>query len=325
VHIETKIAMPRSSDIHEPGTPEDLEAKGLLSPTSPPRPAETNSGNLLKWVALVALIIQNSGLAIVMRYTFLLSSSAQGRYIPSTAVLNAEIVKLIISFSACFLLDCHQSWEKFSQLVYTEMFVNYKDFLKLTIPSMLYTLQNSLQYFSMQCLSAPIFQVLYQVKIITTAIFSVILLSKRLSLIQWSSIVALTLGVGLVQLSQANSSGNAKGNALAGLISVILSCITSGFAGVYFEMVLKSTSASIWLRNIQLSLIGIAMSLVSYCFVFDYDSLLNLFHSVFSFFENSFRFLVMFVTMKRFPSEDFSSATTIGFGQLFCCKREEGC
>jgi UDP-sugar transporter A1/2/3 len=258
-----KIAMPQLSDIHEPVTPEDLEAKALLSPTSPPR-SVPNSGNLLKWVALVALIIQNSGLAIVMRYTFLLSSSTDGRYIPSTAVLNAEIVKLIISFSACFLLDCHQSWEKFSQLIYTEMCVNYKDFLKLTIPSMLYTLQNSLQYFSMQCLSAPIFQVLYQMKIITTAIFSVILLSKRLSLIQWSSIVALTLGVGLVQLSQVSSSGNAKGNSLAGLISVILGCITSGFAGVYFEMVLKSTSASIWLRNIQLSLIGIAMSLVSY-------------------------------------------------------------
>jgi UDP-sugar transporter A1/2/3 len=262
--IKQRFAMPQLSDLHEPATPEDLESKALLSPTSSSR-SIPNSGNLLKWVALVALVIQNSGLAIVMRYTFLLSSSTHGRYIPSTAVLNAEIVKLIISFSACLLFDCNKSWEKFSQLIYTEMCVNYKDFLKLTIPSMLYTLQNSLQYFSMQCLSAPVFQVLYQMKIITTAIFSVILLSKRLSLIQWSSIVALTLGVGLVQLSQVNSTGNAKGNSLAGLISVILGCVTSGFAGVYFEMVLKSTSASIWLRNIQLSLIGIAMSLVSYC------------------------------------------------------------
>ena len=39
-------------------------------------------------------------------------------------------------------------------------------------------------------------------------------------------------------------------------------CMTSGFAGVYFEMVLKSSKASIWVRNVQLSMIGITMSLV---------------------------------------------------------------
>ncbi len=144
------------------------------------------------------------------------------------------------------------------------MFVHYRDFVKLFVPSILYTVQNSLQYFSMQCLSAPVFQVLYQMKIITTAMFSVLLLAKRLSSVQWGSIVALTLGVACVQLSQVSNSSENKSNSFAGFVSVILGCMTSGFAGVYFEMVLKSTSASVWLRNIQLSLIGIVMSLVSH-------------------------------------------------------------
>jgi drug/metabolite transporter (DMT)-like permease len=230
-----------------------------ISPTK--KPATSDSGINLKWVALVALVIQNSGLAIVMRLTFLLANATNDKYIPSTAVLNAEILKLLISIAACYFVDSDKNFRKFTQILYTEMYINYPDFLKLMVPSMLYTLQNSLQYFSMQRLSAPVFQVLYQMKIITTAIFSVLLLSKRLSSIQWASIVALTVGVALVQLSQINDGGS-KSSSIAGLISVIMGCMTSGFAGVYFEMVLKSTQASIWLRNIQLSLIGIVMSLV---------------------------------------------------------------
>ena len=46
------------------------------------------------------------------------------------------------------------------------------------------------------------------------------------------------------------------------MISVICGCMTSGFAGVYFEMVLKTSKGSIWMRNIQLSSIGIVMSMV---------------------------------------------------------------
>jgi UDP-sugar transporter A1/2/3 len=214
----------------------------------------------LKWIALVALVFQNSGLAIAMRYTFV--AVASERYLPSTAVLNAEIMKLCISLVACFVLDAKMSLASFLQLIHVDLLAHKVDWCKLTVPSVLYTLQNSLQYYSMSCLSAPVFQVLYQMKIITTAIFSVLILSKRLTGGQWGSIVALAVGVALVQLSQTESSGT-KENSIAGLLSVVLGCCTSGFAGVYFEMVLKSSNVSIWMRNIQLSVIGIAFSAVS--------------------------------------------------------------
>jgi drug/metabolite transporter (DMT)-like permease len=217
----------------------------------------------LKWIALACLIIQNSGLAVTMRYTFILSSSTHDKYITSTAVIMAELIKLSISLLACFVSDCHGSYQKLINLFYKEFVANKSDFLKLMVPSILYIIQNSLQYFSMQCLSAPVFQVLYQMKIITTAMFSVLILSKHLTSIQWISILALTLGVALVQLSQGNSNSSTDSNSLAGLVSVILGCLTSGFAGVYFEMVLKSSSASIWLRNIQLSVIGVIIGGVS--------------------------------------------------------------
>ena len=41
---------------------------------------------------------------------------------------------------------------------------------------------------------------------------------------------------------------------LTGFTAVITACLTSGLAGVYFEMVLKSSKADLWVRNVQLSL-----------------------------------------------------------------------
>ncbi|RYH29913.1 hypothetical protein EON65_06865 [archaeon] len=217
----------------------------------------------LKWIALISLIVQNSGLAIAMRYTFLMHQATGETYITSTAVLNAEIMKFIISLGFCFAYDCNYSIASMKSLFQLEFVDNRVDFFKLMVPSILYTIQNSLQYFSMSCLSAAVFQVLYQMKIITTAVFSVLLLAKRLSGTQWGSIISLSVGVALVQLSQIVSDNSTKSNSLAGLVSVLLGCLTSGFAGVYFEMVLKSSKASIWLRNVQLSLIGIVMGSIS--------------------------------------------------------------
>lgn len=217
-----------------------------------------------KWIALVALVVQNSGLAVMMRYTLTLKKEQSDRYCPSTAVLIAEIMKFFISVVCAFVFDASLSYKSFVSLLRTEISGAKGDWFKLTVPSMLYTLQNSLQYYSMALLSAPVFQVLYQMKIITTAVFSVTLLSRKINVFQWLAVVALAGGVALVQLSQLDDKGgaDAKSNSIAGLISVLVGCLTSGFAGVYFEMVLKQSKTSIWLRNIQLSLIGILFSLV---------------------------------------------------------------
>mmetsp|Transcript_26763 Transcript_26763/g.25632 ORF Transcript_26763/g.25632 Transcript_26763/m.25632 type:complete len:329 (+) Transcript_26763:168-1154(+) len=229
-----------------------------------------------KWIALFALILQNSGLAILMRYTMIFVPVGSEHYLSSTAVLTAEVMKLLISLVLCFIIDSNMSYRSFLTLIHSEFIGNRGDWIKLMVPSILYTLQNSLQYFSMSRLSAPIFQVLYQLKIVTTAVFSVTLLSRRITGLQWLSVVMLTGGVAMVQLSQSSTSGSkeVKADSLAGVVSVLLGCLTSGFAGVYFEMVLKSSKASIWIRNIQLSIIGIFMSMAA-CYARDYTELLK--------------------------------------------------
>lgn len=93
-------------------------------------------------------------------------------------------------------------------------------------------------------------QVTYQLKILTTALFSVLMLNKKLSPQQWSALVILFVGVALVQFRPEDSkspktSGSSAQKPLMGLLAVILSCFMSGFAGVYFEKILKGTKQSL--------------------------------------------------------------------------------
>ena len=132
------------------------------------------------------------------------------------------------------------------------------------MPSLIYVIQNNLQYVAISNLDAATFQVTYQLKILTTAIFSVVMLGKHLNRLKWISLLILFIGVAMVQLQPAKipakktqSSGDGTQNPMVGLLAVIASSLCSGFAGVYFEKILKGTPGSIWLRNIQMGIFGV--------------------------------------------------------------------
>ena len=82
-------------------------------------------------------------------------------------------------------------------------------------------------------------QVTYQLKILSTALFSVFMLSKNLVKLQWVSLVMLFAGVSIVQLQPTNLLSNKTDsekpqvaqNPILGLVAVIFSCLCSGFAG----------------------------------------------------------------------------------------------
>ena len=118
-----------------------------------------------------------------------------------------------------------------------------------------------MQYIAAENLDAATFQVTYQIKILTTAGFSVLLLHKSLNLGKWVSLLLLAVGVGIVQVQSVGGVGREVTanlmNPAAGFLAVLIACCTSGLAGVYFEMVLKNSQTDLWIRNIQLSLFSL--------------------------------------------------------------------
>lgn len=224
-----------------------------------------------------------------MRYSRIMPLVNGHRYFTSTAVLLNEVLKLTVSLGMA-LYETSESvpgapLTKRLPVLWQSVFS--KDSWKLAIPAILYTFQNTLQYVAVSNLDAATFQVTYQLKILTTALFSVTMLNRQLSVKKWISLVLLMVGVAVVQIPTGSSTAStqtaqtgaataatdgeaekrslfarageavaeAGGSATVGLVAVFIACAISGLAGVYFEKVLKDSNsqASLWVRNVQLS------------------------------------------------------------------------
>ena len=105
----------------------------------------------------------------------------------------------------------------------------------------------------------------------TTAIVSVILLNRQYAKLQWIALVCLGVGVALVVLGESSSEGEDKDiNLSVGLIAVALASLSSAFAGVWFEKVVKGVSAganggpakttSLWVRNVELAFFSLVFA-----------------------------------------------------------------
>ncbi|CAG8956624.1 hypothetical protein HYFRA_00011935 [Hymenoscyphus fraxineus] len=157
----------------------------------------------MKLLSLVTLTFQNSALILIMHYSRIMPSAGEHRYFTSTAVFLNEIIKLAVSLTIA-MYDISRTLPPSTpatvllEQLYMSVFSG--DGWKLAIPATLYTFQNSLQYVAVSNLDAVHFQVLYQLKILTTALFSVTMLGRALSSKKWIALVLLTLGVAVVQL-----------------------------------------------------------------------------------------------------------------------------
>lgn len=249
----------------------DLET-ALKRPPSPPSKQPTLWGMPLKYLSLLTLGWQNSALALLMSYSRTPGNASTGTYSAATAVLVSELLKGLISLVFALVRQDTSEGPQTSSSPTRRVWrlcgeVFSTDCWRLSIPAILYVVQNNLQYVAASNLPAATFQVTYQMKILTTAIFSVVLLKKRLSSTQWFSLICLALGVGIVQIqaSMQHQAAAATPTAtpsssmapLKGFAAVTAACFTSGLAGVYFEMVLKNSKTDLWVRNVQLSFFSI--------------------------------------------------------------------
>ncbi|XP_046978570.1 UDP-N-acetylglucosamine transporter isoform X1 [Vanessa cardui] len=257
-----------SEDIQEEATvtvetqlnPENMDEDKKSQTYSPNK--RVNYG-YIKYVSLAVLTVQNAALGLSMRYA---RTRDVEMFYSSAAVLMAEILKLAI----CIVLVMNESGSiiRGSRTMYATVILNFKDTLHVCVPSFLYVIQNNLLYVSASNLDAATYQVTYQLKLLTTAIFAVLVLKRRLKKWQWCALGLLVAGIALVQLSSTgkakDSSNLPKQSKILGFGAALAACFISGFAGIYFEKVLKESDISVWMRNVQLSLASIPFAIITH-------------------------------------------------------------
>jgi len=237
-----------------------------------------------KYFAMVALVIQQTFSIVIIRYSMHQDDGAEEgtvKYLKTTAVVVAELLKVFFSI-ILFHLESGGDIGATLSTIYDEVFVQWQSTLKLAIPALLYTLQNNTIFIALNNLPGLLYQISSQGKIFTTAIFSVILLNRKLSTGQWFCLTSLALGVVAVQYRapeesdgtpttttpapDSMSEGDDGQNMFLGMVAVLIGVSCSGAAGTYFELVLKGTKTSLWIRNIQLGLMSAVIGTIGVWF-----------------------------------------------------------
>ena len=103
----------------------------------------------------MTLTFQNALLILTMRYTRVVAGAL---YITTTAVVISESLKLVICLVIIFVQE-KGSIRDFSKLLYNGIVTEWRDTLKMSVPAIVYMIQNNLQYVAVSNLEAAVFQV----------------------------------------------------------------------------------------------------------------------------------------------------------------------
>ncbi len=244
-------------------------------------------------VLLSLMVAQNSAVVLLGRYSQTAVENPEDKFSNKNLVATTEAVKFLVCLVLIGLENLSERYppplnEGFipkmplSQLMaslpgatiaeLSKIVANPINSLIVSPPAALYLLQNNILYVALSNLTAPVFQVCYQTKLVTTAVVSVVLMNRRYARVQWISLVALGVGVSVVVLGEqgikeeVNEDNNQ--NLFLGLIAVAMATLSSAFAGVYFEKVVKGAGksntkpTSLWVRNVELAFFSILFSTI---------------------------------------------------------------
>ncbi|VDM49625.1 unnamed protein product [Toxocara canis] len=269
-------------DTHRRSSRDDILLHELLPKHIPPvcKPTiertSSPSGFLFRCYIMISMTFIWTGYTIAVRYTR--STTPRPKlYSSTTVVLMSEFVKLLITLFCLFRMK-NSSLSEFIKCISEEFIGKPLDLIKMSVPSIMYAIQNNLDFIALSNLDAGTYQVTTQLKVVTTAIFMMLILGRRFSIRRWLAITLLFMGVAAVQMNAVEGQRDAKtrtDNYALGLMAVLLTCVTAGFAGVYFEMMLKDgTSTPLWIRNLQMYSCGV-ISASAACYLGDFDAILS--------------------------------------------------
>ena len=130
----------------------------------------------------------------------------------------------------------------------------------MALLAIMYGSMNILSFVALRNIGAGLFTVFAQLKILTTATFSAIILRRKYSMARWRALIGLMMGVLLFSEPIWNGADETDavvgGQKVLGCTAVMIEVSLSGFASIYFEKVIKTDAEqmTIWERNFQLAM-----------------------------------------------------------------------
>ena len=226
---------------------------GVESPSSLPARAR-------QVLALCALTIQNTALVLLTKYSY---RDAATPYAVSTVIASAESLKIVLSYLLVSTFDGqHVARDALREAP--------SNAPRLALPSILYVLQNNLLFYGVRLLNPTVYIVCSQSKILTSALWSFLLLRKRITRKQCLALALLVCGMILVQKTKDTPGRLSShvdvvraGGTIQGMFAVFTGALISGFVGAYLEKMYKeglSQNKTIWSRNLQLACFSLPMA-----------------------------------------------------------------
>jgi UDP-sugar transporter A1/2/3 len=213
----------------EPSVSTPSKSKPAPPPIVKPVAAIVSKTGLM---VLLLLAVQNCSKNLLMRYVM----KDRPEFLTSAAVLGSEATKLTLSVFYILFIQ-----RKPFQSILTYLKEDKRNTMLLAVPASAYNLQMSLEFVALANLDAAVFSVLVQIKLLFTATFSFLVLHKKLKYIQVISLALLTTGVMLCNLSKMSGDSAAifDSNTIKGITATLGIAVSSGFASVYTEKVIK--------------------------------------------------------------------------------------
>lgn len=207
----------------------------------------------MKWYSVASLLtVLTSSQGIL---TTLSQSNGGYKYDYATVPFLAEVFKLLVS---SFLL-----WRELQRIPPPKMTTEWRTIRLYPIPSIIYLIHNNVQFATLTYVDTSTYQIMGNLKIVTTGILFRLFLRRKLSNLQWIAIVLLAVGT---TTSQVKGCGEASCDSLfsspiQGYMFGILSACLSALAGVYTEYLMKKNNDSLYWQNVQLYTFGAIFNL----------------------------------------------------------------
>ncbi|XP_057439632.1 CMP-sialic acid transporter 1 [Lotus japonicus] len=207
----------------------------------------------MQWYSVAALLtVLTSSQGIL---TTLSQTNGKYDYDYATIPFLAEVFKLAVS---CLLL-----WRECKSSPLPKMTTDWKTVALYPIPSVIYLIHNNVQFATLMYVDTSTYQIMGNLKIVTTGILFRLFLGRRLSNLQWMAVGLLAIGT---TTSQVRGCGVASCDSLfsapiQGYMLGVLSACLSALAGIYTEFLMKKNSDTLYWQNIQLYTFGTIFNL----------------------------------------------------------------